>query len=142
MRLQTMSRVGSICAVIAMLSVALVAQDEGWRSLLGQQQITKDIALTKVQEAKGTILVQLDGPVTCPFRNLLPKKLSDMKVQVWLLQFDGTVLTQNETPQHTGWGNGGCFENAAQFYFHANSIDPVAVVISIDGNLSMHQIPQ
>jgi len=115
------------------------AQDQ-WRRLLGPQQITKDITLSKVEEAKGEIIVLLDGQPTCEFRNLLPRRLSDMPIQVWLLQGDGTALTQERRPSGSGWMNGGCKQNPIQFYFRAGSADPVGLAVSIDRALTVIEI--
>ena len=114
-------------------STSAHSQTDQWRSLLGSQQLTPEIALSKVEEAKGTIVVQLDGQETCAFRHQLPKRLSDMTIQAWLLQADGTALAQSRQPTHVAWGNGGCEANPVQFWFRAGGPDPVAVVMSIDG---------
>ena len=132
-------RLGIALATTAALTA--VGQQDQWRSLLGPQQVTKDIVLSKIEEAKGTILVQLDGQETCAFRNQLPRRLSDMTIQVWLLNADGTALVQQRNPTHVAWGNAGCEANPVQFYFQATGADPVAVALSIEGAMLIQKIP-
>jgi hypothetical protein len=134
--------VAVLVTVLAAMAPSTGAQPQNteWRSLLGPEKLTPDIALSKVEEAKGTIVVRLNGQETCAFRNQLPKRLSDMTIQAWLLQADGTALAQSGKPSHAGWGNGGCLENPLQFSFEATTVDPVGIVLSIDGTLVAREI--
>ena len=129
----------SLAAILATTAAATARQDE-WQTLLGVQQITKDIALSRVAWAGGTFAVNLDGPVICESRNPIPKLLSDMTIQVWLLQASGTVLAQERKPTHTAVGNLGCRGNPVQFWFKENGADPIAVVIKIDSTMIVREI--
>jgi hypothetical protein len=134
-----MLRLGAALATAVTLAAA--GQQGEWRALLGPQQITKEVALSKIEESRGTILVQLEGEETCAFRNQLPRRLSDLTLQVWLLQADGTALAQQRKPSYTGWGNGGCRENPAQFWFQVSGADPVAIALRIGDQIFTQTIP-
>jgi hypothetical protein len=132
--------VGVTFATTSVLATAPEAQEQP-RRLLGPHEITKDIALSKIEETKGQILVLLDGQPICAFRNEpQPKRLSDISIQVWLLQPDGTALAQARKPTSVAWGNAGCEQNPVQFWFDAGSADPVAVAVSIDGTIAVREI--
>ena len=138
MRLRAL-RLGIALTITAV--VPAVGQEDQWRTLLEKQPLTANIVLTQLKEAKGEIWVQLDGEVICRNRTPSPKLLWDMKIQVWLLQADGSTLKQKRPPSHVAWGNAGCVANPIQFSFEAAGRDPIGVAISIDGAMWVRAIP-
>ena len=104
--------------------------------------MTREIRLSGVKTDGGHVVVFLAGQDTCPALNQFPKKLSEFKIQVWLLEADGNALVPR--PQYTsfrGERNAGCDSNVAQFWFRASSQQPINLVVSVDDVPTIRPIP-
>ena len=124
----------SVCIILGatLVLLSLRLKPEPWRTLLGPQQMTRDIRLSKVATDGVTVVVSLEGQDTCPFLNQFPKRLSDTKIQVWLLEADGTALFPSDNQSYQGTRNDGCDSNVAKYWFSAKRPEPISLVVSIE----------
>jgi hypothetical protein len=119
-----------------------VVQESDNRFLLTQPPSRTGVGVVWVQAVPGgDVVVEVEGQPYCDNTpNVQPTHVYDMQVQVWLLRSNGTTLEPHGTPSHVGVSNLGCLANSMQFMF-TPAPNPVAVVLSVDGKLSVTALP-
>jgi hypothetical protein len=112
--------------------------------LLTQPLPKTGVGVVWVQAVQGgDIVVEVEGQPYCDNApNLKPQHVYDMQVQLWLLRSNGTALAPHGTPTHVAVSNMGCSANPMQFSFTpVPNEDPIAVVLCVDGKLSVTALP-
>lgn len=116
---------------------------ETMRVLLLAPAVPGAVSVTSVDEGRTEVVVQVNGPgATCLNAPPNPEPLSGMNLQVWLLRSDGGTAVQGREPGHVSVSNMGCTGDTMQFHFESTRpAAPVAVVLSVNGMLSVREIP-
>ena len=123
----------------ALLIVALYAcddsttQGQSHRYLLRESFISDQVRGLQVTQDAKNIVVHLEGEsvqTNAPFA----RPLASQSLQVWLLNRNGTTITEVRSPTFLAIGHTGWKTDAAQFWFlPVPAVELVAVVVSVDG---------